>query len=159
VSRRGGRRAGSGGTGGGAGGPGALSGVPPEGISEVILVVKDVARSVAFYRDVVGLLPERVGSPKFAWFWAGPEGRSQRIGITTGPLSYGAAHCGGPQHFAFGTSKSRISELKAALERAGLDVEGPVEFPAWDAHSIYFSDPDGNRIEFCGFGGGKGSDG
>jgi catechol 2,3-dioxygenase-like lactoylglutathione lyase family enzyme len=143
-------------TGGGPGrGVGALGGVPLEGISEVILVVKDVARSVAFYRDVVGLLPERIGSPKFAWFWAGSAGWSQRIGITTGPLSYGAAHCGGPQHFAFGTSKARIPELKAALEREGLEVEGPVEFPAWDAHSIYFSDPDGNRIEFCGFGGGK----
>ena len=33
---------------------GALDGRPPEGISEVILVVKDVARSVAFYRDQVG---------------------------------------------------------------------------------------------------------
>jgi catechol 2,3-dioxygenase-like lactoylglutathione lyase family enzyme len=147
-------------SGGGAGGAdrpggarGALGGNPPDGISEVILVVEDVARSVAFYRDVVGLLPERIGSPKFAWFWAGPAGRSQRIGITTGPLSYGAAHCGGPQHFAFGTSRGRIPDLKAALERAGLEVEGPVEFPAWDAHSIYFSDPDGNRIEFCGFGG------
>lgn len=138
--------------GGAGGGPGALGGRPPEGISEIILVVEDVARSVAFYRDVVGLLPERIGSPTFAWFWAGPAGRSQRLGITKGPLSFGAAHCGGPQHFAFGTSKSRIPELRAALTRAGLEVEGPVEFPAWDAHSIYFSDPDGNRIEFCGFG-------
>jgi catechol 2,3-dioxygenase-like lactoylglutathione lyase family enzyme len=139
---------------GGGPGPGALGGEPPEGISEVILVVKDVPRSVAFYRDVVGLLPDRIGSPKFAWFWAGPPGRSQRVGITTGPLSFGAAHCGGPQHFAFGTRKARIPELKAALERNGLEVEGPIEFPNWDAHSIYFSDPDGNRIEFCGFGGG-----
>ena len=147
--------AGASGAGGGTGpGAGALGGVPPVGISEVILVVQDVARSVAFYRDVVGLLPERIGSPKFAWFWAGPAGRSQRIGITTGPLSYGAAHCAGPQHFAFGTQKARIPELKAALERHGLEVEGPVEFPSWDAHSIYISDPDGNRIEFCGFGGG-----
>ena len=130
---------------------GALAGIPLRGISEIILVVSDVARSVAFYRDVVGLLPDDLGSPKFAWFWAGPEGASQRIGITAGPLSYGAAHVKGSQHFAFGTERSRIPGLKKALEAQGLTVEGPVEFKFWDALSIYFSDPDGNRVEFCGF--------
>ena len=71
--------------------------------------------------------------------------------ITTGPLSFGAAHVKGPQHFAFGVENARIDELKAALERHGLEVEGPVDFPFWRARSIYFSDPDGNRVEFCGF--------
>jgi lactoylglutathione lyase len=131
--------------------PGALGGVPPHGISEVILVVQDVPRSLAFYRDVVGLLEEDTKNPKFIWFWAGPRGRSQRIGITSRPLSFGAAHCGGPQHFAFGVDRSRILALKAALEAKGLEVEGPIDFPFWGAISIYFSDPDGNRLEFCGF--------
>jgi len=129
---------------------GALAGRPLLGISEVILVVADVARSAAFYRDVVGLPVDQLGE-KFAWFWAGPPGKSQRVGITTGPLSFGAAHVKGPQHFAFGTERSRIPELKKALEAKGLTVEGPVEFAFWDALSIYFSDPDGNRVEFCGF--------
>jgi lactoylglutathione lyase len=131
---------------------GALRGVPLRGISEVILVVADVERSVAFYRDVVGLLPDNLENKKFAWFWAGPPGKSQRIGITAGPLSFGATHIKGPLHFAFGTERARIPELKAALEAQGLEVEGPVEFKFWNALSIYFSDPDGNRVEFCGFG-------
>ena len=109
-------------------------------------------RSVAFYRDVVGLLADNLENKKFAWFWAGPPGKSQRIGITAGPLSFGATHIKGPLHFAFGTERSRIATLKAALETQGLEVEGPVEFKFWDALSIYFSDPDGNRVEFCGFG-------
>lgn len=117
----------------------------------MILVVADVPRSLAFYRDVVGLEVDNDGNRKFAWLWAGAPGRRQRIGITTGPLSYGAAHVKGPQHFAFGTENSRIDGLKAALERHGLEVEGPVGFPFWGARSIYFSDPDGNRVEFCGF--------
>ena len=129
---------------------GALQGVPLQGISEIILVVEDVERSTKFYRDVVGLLPDNLGD-KFAWFWAGARGVQQRIGITKGPLSFGAAHVKGPQHFAFGTERSRIPALKAALEAQGLAVEGPVEFTFWDALSIYFSDPDGNRVEFCGF--------
>ena len=131
---------------------GALRGRPAHGISEVILVVADVPRSVAFYRDVVGLLVDNAGNEKFAWFWAGSPGRSQRIGITKGPLSFGAAHVKGPLHFAFGTERARIPELKASLEAEGLEVEGPVEFKFWNALSIYFSDPDGNRVEFCGFG-------
>jgi catechol 2,3-dioxygenase-like lactoylglutathione lyase family enzyme len=129
---------------------GALAGTPLLGISEIILVVADVARSAAFYRDVVGLPVDKLGE-KFAWFWAGPPGKSQRIGITAGPLSFGAAHVKGPQHFAFGTERARIPELKKALEAQGLPVEGPVEFQFWNALSIYFSDPDGNRVEFCGF--------
>ena len=131
---------------------GALAGIPARGISEIILVVEDVARSVAFYRDVVGLLPDNLGNAAFAWFWAGPRGKSQRIGITKGPLSFGAAHVKGPHHFAFGTERGRIPELKTSLEKSGLEVEGPVEFAFWNALSIYFSDPDGNRVEFCGFG-------
>ena len=131
---------------------GALAGDPPQGISEIILVVADVARSVEFYRDVVGLLPDNLGNEKFAWFWAGPEGKSQRLGLTAGPLSFGAEHVKGPHHFAFGTERARIPGLKAALEANGLEVEGPVEFKFWNALSIYFSDPDDNRVEFCGFG-------
>lgn len=132
----------------------ALQGRPPHGISEVILVVQDVARSLAFYRDVVGLAVENDGNQRFAWCWAGTPGRQQRVGITTGPLSFGAAHVKGPQHFAFGVENARIDELKRALERHGLEVEGPVDFPFWGARSIYFSDPDGNRVEFCGFSNG-----
>jgi len=130
----------------------ALAGDPARGLSELILVVKSVAASVAFYRDVVGLIPDNLSNPTFAWFWAGRPGDQQRIGITEKPLSFGAAHVKGPHHFAFGTDRSRIEELKKALEAKGLEVEGPVEFKFWNALSIYFSDPDGNRVEFCGFG-------
>ena len=117
----------------------ALGSRPAWGISEVILVVPDVARSLAFYRDVVGLRVDDASHPNFAWLWAGLPGTQQRIGVTAGPL------------FAFGTESSRIDDLKAALEREGVEVEGPVEFRFWNARSIYFSDPDGNRVEFCGF--------
>jgi catechol 2,3-dioxygenase-like lactoylglutathione lyase family enzyme len=129
----------------------ALGSRPARGISEVILVVADVARSLAFDRDVVGLPVDDASNPKFAWLWAGSPGMQQRIGLTLGPLSFGAEHIRGPQHFAFGTENRRIDALKTALERLGVEVEGPVEFRFWNARSIYFSDPDGNRVEFCGF--------
>lgn len=132
-------------------GSGALDGLPALGICEIILVVKDVDAVFAFYRDVVGLAVDNDKNDRFKWLWAGTPGRAQRIGITAGPLSFGAAHCGGPQHFAFGVERARIPELKSRLEGHGLEVEGPVEFRFWNSESIYFSDPAGNRVEFCGF--------
>jgi catechol-2,3-dioxygenase len=122
-------------------------------LSEIILVVKDVEVAFAFYRDVVGLAVDQDANPKFKWLWAGAPGRAQRIGITEGPLSFGAAHVRGPHHFAFAVERARNPELKARLEAHGLEVEGPVAFDFWNAESIYFSDPDDNRVEFTGFGG------
>ena len=73
------------------------------------------------------------------------------IGLTSRPLSYGAAHTGGPAHFAFAVPRAAIAAEKARLESLGIEVEGPVTFESWKADSIYFSDPDDHRVELCGF--------
>ncbi len=124
---------------------------PRHGLSELILRVADVSRAVGFYRDVVGLAVERQDSDTWAWLWTGAPGALPRLGLTSRPLSFGAAHTGGPAHFAFAVSRARIASEKARLEALGLAVEGPVTFRSWDAESIYFSDPDDNRVELCGF--------
>ena len=121
------------------------------GLSELILRVADVPRAVAFYRDVVGLVVEGAPSPSWAWLWTGAPGSLPRLGLTSQPLSYGAAHCGGPAHFAIAVARTVIPAEKVRLESLGVAVEGPVTFEAWRADSIYFSDPDDNRVEFCGF--------
>ena len=41
------------------------------GISELVLVVKDVLSSARFYEEVVGLMPEKEVDDEWAWFWAG----------------------------------------------------------------------------------------
>jgi len=121
------------------------------GLSELILRVADVTRSVAFYRDVVGLTLEHPPSEDWAWLWSGAPGRLPRLGLTRRPLSYGAAHCGGPAHFAIAIARAAIPAEKARLESLGIEVEGPVTFESWRADSIYFSDPDTHRVELCGF--------
>ena len=121
------------------------------GLSELILRVEDVPRAVAFYRDVVGLAVERVDSEQWAWLWTGPPGSLPRLGLTSRPLSFGAAHTGGPAHFAVAVARSAIPAEKARLEALGIAVEGPVTFRAWNADSIYFDDLDRNRVELCGF--------
>lgn len=120
------------------------------GLSELILRVRDVPRAVAFYRDVVGLSVEWEG-PDWAWLWSGAAGALPRLGLAGKPLTYGAEHCGGPAHFAIGVARSAIPAEKARLESLGIEVEGPVTFRSWNADSIYFSDPDDNRVELCGF--------
>jgi len=121
------------------------------GYSELILRVADVDRALAFYRDVVGLALERRDSPTWAWLWSGAAGASPRLGLTSRPLSFGAAHTGGPAHFAIAVPRSAIPAEQARLQALGLEVEGPITFEAWKADSIYFSDPDANRVELCGF--------
>jgi catechol 2,3-dioxygenase-like lactoylglutathione lyase family enzyme len=124
---------------------------PRSGFSELILRVAHVPRSVDFYRDVVGLAVEKVDSPTWAWLWSGPPERSARLGLTSRPLSFGAAHCGGPAHFAIAVARAAIPAEKARLESLGVEVEGPITFAYWQADSIYFSDPDTHRVELCGF--------
>ena len=121
------------------------------GLSELILRVADVPRAVAFYRDVVGLAVEKEVSADWAWLWSGAPGELPRLGLTSRPLSFGAAHCGGPAHFAIAVPRSAIPAEKARLESMGVEVEGPVTFAFWNADSIYFSDPDTHRVELCGF--------
>lgn len=121
------------------------------GLSELILRVADVPRSVAFYRDVVGLTLEGEPSADWAWLWTGAPGDRPRLGLTSRALSYGAAHCGGPAHFAIAVARLAVPAEKARIEALGIEVEGPVTFASWQADSIYFSDPDRHRVELCGF--------
>jgi len=121
------------------------------GLSEIVLRVRDVPRAAAFYRDVVGLSLETQSSETWAWLWSGAAGQSARLGLTSRPLSFGAAHCDGKVHFAFAVAREHIAEEKSRLESLGLAVEGPVTFESWRADSIYFSDPDDHRVELCGF--------
>jgi hypothetical protein len=119
----------------------ALGGRPPQGISEVILVVKDVARSFASTATWSGCRGQR-RQREVRLVLGGParEIAADRDHHRASPRR-GARR---PLHFAFGTEDARIEELKAALERHGLEVEGPVSFPFWGEIDL-LSDPDGNR--------------
>ncbi len=124
------------------------------GLSELVLVVKDVEISARFYREVVGLIPDRPATREWAWFWAGIPGQRQRLGITRGPLLFEERSPSppgrrfGPVHFAFEVGRSTLEAHLSRVRGAGFEILGPsrLEWMSADAH--YFYDPDGNLVEF-----------
>lgn len=119
-------------------------------LNHVGLHVADVERSVAFYRDVVGLTQIPRASFPFpgAWF---------RIGAATDPAHEQTLHILGLRteavrsdrrgtHFAMQVESAL--EAKAALESRGAAVEGP-DTRSDGALQIFIRDPDGHAIEFC----------
>jgi lactoylglutathione lyase len=127
--------------------------VPIQGLWETHLTVADLDRSIAFYRDVVGLtLAHIVPERHVAFFWIG-QPRQAMLGlwsIHTSPLALRL-------HYAFQVTLDDVKASVAALRRAGLEpVSGgggrPIDEPevlTWiPAASVYFRDPDGHSLEF-----------
>lgn len=125
-----------------------------KGISEVVLIVKDVRASAIFYRDIVGLIPETEADDEWAWFWAGNRGDPQRIALHKGqllfeeksPLPEGKRW--GNIHFALQVERKILEEAVEHLRSKGVEIYGPTYFEWMKAKSYYFYDLDGNLLEF-----------
>ena len=127
-------------------------GVPIRGLFETHLTVSDLERSLAFYRDEVGLpvaleLPERGA----AFLWIGAPGRAM-----LGLWSMGSAPMGLVLHIAFDVA---LDDVLAAGERLRARGIAPLSFfaepadepsvLAWmPAAAVYFRDPDGHLLEY-----------
>ncbi len=126
--------------------------VPIEGLWETHITVSDLDRSIAFYRDVVGLtfahaVPERHA----AFFWIGTP-RQAMLGlwsVYTSPLAM-------KLHYAFQVGIDTVEASVAALKDAGLrplsgtgmPIDEPEVIPWIPAASVYFRDPDGHSLEY-----------
>jgi lactoylglutathione lyase len=126
--------------------------IPIADLFEAHLTVNELNRSVAFYRDLLGLplarvFPER----KVAFFWIGAPGKAM-LGLWeagTIPMSISL-------HVAFQVALSDLHEAPTRLQKAGIqprDFAGaPTQEPvvlAWmPAASVFFRDPDNNLLEF-----------
>ncbi len=117
------------------------------GISEIVLIVKAAAD---FYRNVVGLVPEREADEK----WAGVPGQTQRIALAKAPLlfedksPFPEGKRWGKIHFAFKLPREKLKEAIAHIRNKGVEVYGPTHFEWMKAKSHYFYDLDGNLLEF-----------
>lgn len=122
------------------------------GLFETHLSVADLARSVAFYRDVVGLspaldLPERGA----AFMWIGEPGEAM-----LGLWSIGSAPIGMRLHVAFTMALEDVMAAPGLLRGAGVEPLSffgePTDEPSvigWmPAAAVYFRDPDGHMLEY-----------
>jgi catechol-2,3-dioxygenase len=124
-------------------------------LGHLVLYVRDVERSAAFYRDVLGwrqILPAP-GGPDALPFPAAAfsAGRTHHelllieVGGDATPIPAGRRV--GMYHFGLkvGDGDDELREALARLEKAGVPITGASDHTI--THSLYILDPDGNEIE------------
>jgi lactoylglutathione lyase len=123
-----------------------------DGLFETHLSVADAGRSVAFYRDVVGLeLALDLSERGAAFMWIGAPGRAM-LGLWT----LGSAPLGMQLHLAFGVALDELlrapEQLRASgvtpLDFFGAESDEPSVLGWMPAAAVYFRDPDGHMLEY-----------
>ncbi|MFC7551282.1 VOC family protein [Pseudoroseomonas wenyumeiae] len=127
--------------------------IPVSGLYESHLTVGDLEKSIAFYRDIVGLeLAHTVPERHAAFFWIGGKERSM-LGlwsIHSSPIRLRL-------HIAFSATLEdvvrsvEVLRAKGVTPRAGgsgPEIDEPIVFPWMPAASVYFNDPDGHSLEY-----------
>lgn len=125
-----------------------------KGISEIVLIVKDVKKSAKFYGSIIGLKSQRKADHEWAWFWVGNPEQKQRLALHKGKLLFEEysphpkKRRWGHIHYAFNVSSKNLNSLVKNIKKKGIKIYGPHYFKEMNAISYYLYDPDGNLIEF-----------
>ncbi|MBA2595294.1 MAG: VOC family protein [Chloroflexota bacterium] len=121
-----------------------------DGLAEVVLNVRNAARAVAFYGDLLGL--ERISpleQPGPIFFRAGQATDRIPSLVVLVPLSADAGEFAQPRtlhHLALTVRAETFEEARAALTAAGVEVRDGTH-PVLAVRTMYVSDPDGNEVE------------
>ncbi len=116
-------------------------------LGELALRVNDLAKMVAFYRDVVGLEVWReYADCVFFRIADGVEGHPQTLVLFDRNVEVGRERST-IDHFAFVIGLEDYDERRRQLERLGVQVR-PKEFPRFHWRSLFIADPEGNTVEF-----------
>jgi catechol 2,3-dioxygenase len=119
-------------------------------LAEVGLRVNDLDRMSAFYRDLVGLDVFDEG-PGYVFFRVaeGMEGHPQLIVLFDRDSEVNQATTT-LDHMAFLIDVDDYDGQRRRLEGFGVEVF-PKEFPDFHWRSLFFTDPEGNRVEFVAY--------
>ena len=117
-------------------------------LGHVVFYVKDLQRSLAFYRDLLGF--KEVGRIFNGAAAALTSGRTHhellliQVGDAPGPAQ---GRRRGLYHFGIkvGDSLDELRSAKQELEQAGVTIEGMSDHTV--SQSLYLRDPDGNEVE------------
>jgi catechol-2,3-dioxygenase len=119
-------------------------------LGHLVLYVRDLKRSAAFYRDVLGwhqVTEDVPGMPAAAF----SSGRTHHelllieVGADAQPIPAGRRV--GLYHFGLkvGDTDDELREAIARIREAGVHIAGASDHTV--THSLYIYDPDGNEIE------------
>lgn len=116
-------------------------------LGHIVLKVSDLERSVAFYRDILGMREVARHQGVMAFFSLGSNHHDLgllQIGTDSPPADPGAI---GLYHVAFkvGDSLDELRACKADLEAHGVSIFGLSDHGV--SQSLYIQDPDGIEIE------------
>ncbi len=119
-------------------------------LGHLVLYVRDLERSAAFYRDVLGwqqLGGTVPGMPAVGF--SGGRTHHELLLIEVGPDAQPlpAGRRVGLYHFGLkvGDSDDELREMLARIQAAGVPIAGASDHTV--THSLYLLDPDGNEIE------------
>ena len=124
---------------------------PITGLFETHLSVTDLDRSVAFYRDIVGLSPAYTQPERGVMFlWIGAPGRAMLGLWRSNPVLQMRLH------LAFTVPLDAVLAAPAALRQAGITPRGfsheetdePIVYGWMPAAAVFFDDPDGHSLEY-----------
>jgi len=126
-----------------------VSGVPVQGVSELVLEVLDLERAEHFYAEVLGWpVVGRWEGREAVWVMAG---EGTRIGLWRPQVGIASGRGGVHVHFALRVRDEDLDDAVRRLRAHGLPVE-EVAFPEYEgSRAAYVSDPDGNVVELWTF--------
>jgi catechol 2,3-dioxygenase-like lactoylglutathione lyase family enzyme len=116
------------------------------GLDHIVLCVRDVDRTIAFYRDLLGMEPRQERPGKWSLHF-GANKISLQDAIANPEIAQDTVP--GTGNFCLLTGQP-VGELVAALRARGIAIEaGPSERDGATGRilSVYFRDPDGNLVE------------
>ena len=123
-------------------------------LAEIVLWSRDLAESLAFYRDLFGLQVMSPPELSVCFLRAGPgEGRVPEMIVLVPHPEPGSAFPGGKterplHHLALSVAASEYEELQRRCEQGGLEVRGGRHPVLKGVRTFYVDDPDGNEVEF-----------